>query len=296
LNRFAEAFMGFRGITGVSYTVEFNYKSASGGQVYLSPDYEERFCTDQGFYKDASKEWQKAEFHFTALDSYVVKAVVGSMLGSTKGDVYIDDIVIKTRLPLITGYNLENTYCDYLYNLVDCYSFEDYTEDGGFGKLPKGFKIKEDDDAATSTHIMTVKAGSKKTFVFDASPATVYELGVSLRGNAKTKGRIAVTVDAEGKYYYTDVNDVARSIILPSNDGSWKRDAFSFSTTSSGKIYLTIECTKGSMDIDTFMLFEAKFATLVDNNDYEVYVPYDYDNPIYVNIDTDNEDNIDTDA
>lgn len=281
-NSFLEAYMGFRSVTGVSYTVSVNYKSASGGEIYISPDMAERYCIEQGFTYCLKNGWQTAEFHFITLDDFNIKTLLAAVADSTKGDVYFDDIVIKARMPLIDEYNLEKTYCDDLYNIIEHQSFENFSENSNWGKLPDGFTVHADNHAAASTHVMTVKSGSKKIFAFEAKPGTVYEFGVSLRGYENTKGSVSVTVDAAGKYCYTDTNDVARSVITASNDGNWKRDAFSFSTLSTGIIYVTIECSSGTMDLDNVMLFEKKYATLVDNNDYVGRRNYDYNNPIYV--------------
>jgi len=290
MNRFSEAFMGFRLVVGVSYTVEFNYKSDTAGTIYLSPDIEERFAVEQNFNKTLSNKWQKAKFSFTATNNFVIKAIIASIAKSAKGTVYFDDIVIKACLPFIDGYNLEKTYCDNLYNLVDHQSFEGFSEDSSWGILNKGFSVAKDNNAATETHVMRVKAGAKQTFVYDASPGKIYELGVSLRGNSNTKGKVYITIDSAGKYFYNDTSNVARSIITSSDDGKWKRDAFSFPAATSGKIYVTIECTAGVMDIDNFMLFESKFATLADNNTYRMPTPYDYDNPNYVKMVSDESD------
>lgn len=281
-NKFLESYMGFRSITGVSYTVSVNYKAESGEKIYISPDIAERYCVKQGFVYNLKNKWQNVKFHFTTLDDFNIKALLSAITKKTKGDVYFDDIVISARMPLINGYNLEKTYCDELYNLADYYSFENFSTNSTWGKLPKGFTIKKDKNAFTSTHIMSVKSGSKKVFVFDAKPGTVYELGVSLRGNKNTNGSVSVTIDSAGKYYYTDENDISRSVITSSKNGKWKREAFSFSTTASGKIYVVFECNSGVMDIDNFTLFESPYATLVDNNDYIGRRNYNYKNPTYL--------------
>ncbi len=287
-NQFLEPYIGFRTVTGVTYTVQVSYKGEKdGGEIYISPDIKESYCVEQGFTYQLENGWKTTEFHFVALDVYNLKVMLKAITDSTKGTVYFDDIIIKTRLPLIDEYNLEKTYCEDLYNVIEHQSFEKFSESSNWGKLPSGFSTVKDDNAAASTHVLTVKAGSKHVFAFKANPATVYELGVSLRGNAKTKGSVSVVLDKNASYYYTDVEGNARSIITAPTDGKWKREAFSFSTSASGIVYVAIECTAGEMVVDNLMLFEKKFATLADNNDYIGRRNYDYSNPNYVNLSKD---------
>ena len=279
-DRFIESYMSFQSVNGVSYTVTFNYKAENGGSLYLSPDMAERFCTDQpAYYSLDEKGWQKVQFSFTTLDTYTLKAILASVAESVKGTVYFDDISIKARFPLIQGYNLEKTYCDAFYNLIDYTSFENFKSSGSMGALPKGFSVIESEDAPSGTNIMTVKAGSKYIFAFKAQPSKIYQLGVTLKGDSKTKGSVSVAVDANGKYFYCDTTETPRSIISAPTNGDWVRDSFSFTTSTSGTVYVVIECTSGTMKVDDLMLFMDKYATSEDNNDYTVYEPYDYKNP-----------------
>ena len=94
-NKFLESYMGFRSITGVSYTVSVNYKSQSGEKVYISPDIAERFCVEQGFDYNLKNSWQNVKFHFTTLDDFNIKTLLSAITNKTIGDVYFDDIVIS---------------------------------------------------------------------------------------------------------------------------------------------------------------------------------------------------------
>ena len=278
-DKFIESFMSYQPVKGISYTITFNYKATGSGEIYLSPDIKENYGVQQGYTYSLGKGWKKAEFHFTALDTTVLKAIMSSIVDSTIGDVYFDDISIKSRLPLIYEYDLENTYCDAIFNAIDYTGFEYFKENGNMGKLPKGFSVVKSASAQSGTSILTVKAGNKQIFAFNTKASKIYEFSVSLKGNNKTKGSVSVTVDANGKYYYSDTNGVTRSKVTAPTNGKWKREAFSFVTNTSGITYVVIECSGGTMEVDDMMLFESSYATPTDNNDYTIYKNYNYKNP-----------------
>ena len=192
------------------------------------------------------------------------------------------DMKFHSEVPFIDGYDLENTYADWLYLINDSQSFEDYSENGNLGTLPAGFKVEKDDNAFSGEKVMTVEAGSKAIFAFDATALNIYEFAASIRGGANSKGYIGVSSDANGTQFYGDMNGIIRSKIEATDDGEWLRKGFTFAAPTEGKAYIVVECTEGKIAIDNMMLFEEKFAMAWDPNEYGEYVPYDYDNPNYV--------------
>ena len=283
-DRFIENFMSYQTLNGVSYTVTFNYKSTGSGDIYLTPDIYEKYGVEQGYTYSLGKGWKKTEFHFTAFEAVTLKAVMAAIIDVTKGDstvgdVYFDDITFKVRLPLIYAYDLENTYCDAIFNAIDYTGFEFFKNDGNMGELSKGFDVVKSKSAQSGSNIMTVTAGNKQIFAFNTLPNKIYEFGVSLKGDKKTVGSVSVTVDAAGKYHYSDTNNVIRSKVTAPTNSEWKREAFSFVSNSSGITYVVIECSGGVMEIDDMMLFESTRASLEDNNDYTIYTDYDFKNP-----------------
>ena len=106
-----EAFLSNQVIKGGSYKLTLYYKSAegkNGGSIMFAPEYRKTLAANVGFEHTAKTNgWNKLEFSFTNKNYTMLKTVIGSVLGKTKGSFYIDDITLTVVRAFVTEKNVK---------------------------------------------------------------------------------------------------------------------------------------------------------------------------------------------
>ena len=268
-----------------SIKVSFNYKMADGkdgGSVKFAPESTGTYGMDVG-YEHIPKDdgWNLVEFFVTNDDNLpVFKMLISNVANMTKGDFYIDDIIISIPPPTVIEENSSNTYCEQLYNAVENEGFEQKLTNNDWKGLGSVSTAKVmSGNALKGTKYLRANAGTHYVVEVDVKPDSTYYFGASLRGTAKSNGYIGIAFDNKGLEYYPNVNkQPASKIYNKKTTTDWSRNGFKFTTDASGKAYLVIHVDSGYIDIDSVMMFAKDFSYRYDPNDYTVYVPYDYNN------------------
>ncbi len=285
VHEFLEAYLSNHITTGLSYKVTISYKfdnGRSGGAVTLQPDVWGKMGLDFGYEYSADNGWQTATFMFSVGTFPFVKSYISTLAGGTIGDIYFDDITLTAAPPVVIESNSTVKYCEEFYNDIDNGNFEEtVTADSIWSNLPSNFKIVEDKSGALKgSHFLRVTAGEKVILPVEVKTLKEYYFGASVKGDANTEGYIAVANSISPAItYFSDYYDQPASFVyVDSTKEGYVRNAFKFSTDTSGYVYLVIECTSGTMDLDSLMLFTSDYGYRYDPNDYTAYVDYDYDN------------------
>jgi len=220
-------------------------------------------------------EWTKVTHKFVVGETImtgngIVSLCINRLEGGLKSDVYIDDIEVVQTASSVIDENPENLYTqDISQNYLENYSFEKTT--GALGAYSKASK-----DAVIGDKIGTFNAGDKvivpvKTRTdYKQTFSETYSLIASVRGNASAQGGIYLSVDPEGKNVLASFETDEIVKISPNTDGAWKRSGFTFADERFTTLYLVIECTAGTFDVDYLEIFNADYG----------YKNYQYDNPV----------------
>ena len=280
--QFSEGYLSYQPGIGNNFKVSVNYKIAdgsNGGAIKIAPEYTGTYGSDVGFEQSArNDDWQKVTFFVNNTTQGVFKILISSIAYSTGCDFYIDDITIAVAPAMVSEENSKSTYCEALYNAIDNEGFESKVTAKNWAKLPSTVtRVKG--DALKGSYFLSAGKGTHYVLPVTVKAGTEYCFAASIRGTATTKGYIGISTDAKGEVLYANRDEVpASKVEYKSGETGWKRSGFKFTAADSGVAYLVIDVTKGSLDIDSVMLFTTNYGYRYDPNDYTVYVPYDYDN------------------
>lgn len=280
---FNEAYMSYNSVLGVSYRLSLYYKivnGSKGGSITITPEKSGTICPEVGMIHKATNDgWNKLEFLFNNTGFTNLRTYIANIVSSTNGDFYIDDIKLEIIDPLIVQESIKASYAELLYNAIENGAFEEPISNDNWANLPSSATLIESDTALSGTHYLRVTEGTKYILPIKVNKNTLYNFGVSLRSDAYTNGFVglASVVEPEPVYYTNTDLEVASKIYATATNGEWKRNGFQIMSNSSGYVYLVVECTSGSMDIDSIMLFDANYANEEEVNDYSITVPYDFD-------------------
>lgn len=283
-----EAFLTYGVAAKKNYRITMYYKADRGNTIYLAPNYQAfsfqgwtgSYVGELGGEHAGTGKWEKLEFTFTADNTGFLKVAISNIIGKTNGDFYLDDITIALGPDLVTDPNTEKAYCSQFYSVIKNGGFEQKITDDNWKDLPSSAKvIKDPKNADTADHFLRIQAGTKYVLPITLEPGEVYYFGASYKASKGGKGTISlVTMVDPAMIYFLDQNNKDASIITVDNSDKWERSAFGFRANSSGTTYLVIECTSGTIDIDSVSLCKEKFTHTEDPNRYYERIPFDYNN------------------
>ncbi len=279
---FSEGYLSYQPGTYNNFKVSINYKivdGEKGGAIKIAPEYSGKYGSTVGYEQSArNDDWQNVTFFVNNTTHGTFKILISSIAYSTGCDFYIDDITISVAPAMVNDESAKSTYCEALYNAIDNEGFESKITKNNWAKLPSTVtRVKG--DALKGSYFLRAGKGTHYVLPVTVKAGAEYCFGASIRGTATTKGYIGVSVDAAGKTFYCNRDEVPASAIeYKSGETGWKRGGFTFTASDTGIAYLVIDVTKGNLDIDSVMLFTTDYGYRYDPNDYTVYVPYDYDN------------------
>lgn len=283
-----EAFLSYGVAAKKNYRVTMYYKADKGNTIHLAPNHPAysylgwtgEYAGELGSEHAGTGEWEKLEFTFTADHTGFLKLAIANIIGKTNGDFYLDDITIALGPDLVTDPNTDRAYCSQFYSIIKNGGFEQEITDDNWKDLPDTAKvIKDKSKADTADHFLRISAGTKYILPITLEPGEVYYFGASYRASKGGKGKISLaTMVDPAMIYFLDDKDRDASIITVNNSDKWERTAFGFRANSSGTTYLVIECTAGTIDIDSVSLCAEKFTHTEDPNRYYERIPFDYNN------------------
>lgn len=280
--QFSEGYLSYQPGIGNNFKVSINYKIAEGskgGAIKIAPEYTGTYGSDVGFEQSSRNSgWQNVTFFVNNKTQGVFKILISSIAYSTESDFYVDNITISVAPAMVNNESAKSTYCEALYNAIDNEGFESKITKNNWAKLPSTVtRVKG--DALKGSYFLRAGKGTHYVLPVTVKAGTEYCFAASVRGTATTKGYIGISTDAKGEVLYANRDEVpASKVEYKSGETGWKRSGFKFTASDSGVAYLVIDVTKGSLDIDSVMLFTTNYGYRYDPNDYTVYVPYDYDN------------------
>ncbi len=190
----------------------------------------------------------------------LIRFAVNRVNPNNDSDIYFDDINIVQTASSVLNTNEANMYTqDISQNYLPNYSFE--KTEGPLGQFSKAAS-----DAVYGDKIGTFTAGDKVIVPFTTRTnykqtfSEVYTLAASIRGNASAQGGIYVALDAEGKTPLASFETDEPVVISPNTNGAWKRSAFTFADERFTTLYLVIECTAGTFDVDYLEVFNSDYG------------------------------------
>ena len=273
---FQEAFVSAQVVSKINYKLNLYYKTTKGNSLYLAPSY----LPDSSVkttYTAADNGWTKVEFLFNKLTIAYIKTIIGNILNQTNGDFYIDDITLSIAPPMVIETNSENKYCEWPLNVLNNQGFEDKITKNDWAKLPSTTELRTD-KGAEGDNYLRIKAGTHYVLPVKVEAVGTYYFSISTRLGKNSSGYVAVATNPEGTKLYADVDgNIASKIAVDS--AKWNRDAFLFSTSESGVVYLVFSANKGYFDVDEVCLYKQQYGKAADPNDHTEFVPYNYDNP-----------------
>lgn len=108
---FDEAYLSQQVEIGMSYRLKIWYKisnGAAGGKIKLAPEYRGYGSEGVGVLHGAENNgWNELVFTFTSKNFTALKTTIETVLNSTKGSFYIDDIELTVMRPLVVDQNPE---------------------------------------------------------------------------------------------------------------------------------------------------------------------------------------------
>ena len=272
-----QTFTRFQVRPGKVYELSYWVKADVAGSEYTSMvvqlDSSWYWYDDEQTVTLSDTEWTQIKHYIIADDSVATGSetlyfCVNSLGERTKGDIYFDDIEIIESSSSITNTSTNLLYThDISQNYIENYSFE---KEGGY----LGAYSKAADDAVYGEKIGSFSAGDRVIIPVDSRVdynqewASEYTLAASLRGDASARGGIYISTDSQGKNRLCAIGTEDVVSLSPNTDGKWKRSGFTFADNRLTTVYLIIECTAGSFDVDYIELFNA-------NHGYET-VQYDH--------------------
>ena len=261
-----QSFTRFQVRPGKVYEVSYWAKADVAGSEYSSMvvqlDENWYWYDDEQTVTLANTEWTQIKHYVVADDSVVTGSEtlylsVNSLGDKTKGDIYFDDVeIVESSSSIIdTATSLLYTQ-DISQNYIENYSFE---KEGGY----LGAYAKAATDAVYGDKIGSFKAGDRVIIPVDSRVdynqewASKYTLAASLRGDASAQGGIYISTDSKGDNRLCAIGTENIVSLSPNTDGKWKRSGFTFADNRLTRVYLVIECTAGSFDVDYIQLFNA---------------------------------------
>ncbi len=274
---FDEAYLSQQVEIGMSYRLKIWYKisnGAAGGKIKLAPEYRGYGSEGVGVLHGAENNgWNELVFTFTSKNFTALKTTIETVLNSTKGSFYIDDIELTVMRPLVIDQNPEGKYAALVYNYIENGNFEDALTANDWGALPSGFTVKTG-NAAAGQKYLHAQNGAFYVVPVKVRAGQEYIFAASVRGGANSYVGISATPD--GQTLYATANDVPASYLSAGSE-SWQRKAFSFSSEENGMFYLVIKGAAGGLEVDSIMLYQVAYGLKDDPNDYSTFVPYDYE-------------------
>lgn len=254
--------------------LEPNYRAS-----YFNGDYGD-YSGENGFSQPKTKgKWKQLRFVFTAADYGVLKAAIYNIIGKTDADFYVDDIKITVSSDLVVDEKTEKAYTTDFYNMFNNPSFEKSLDECNWSALPQTMRIVKNKKLAdTADKFLVVSEGTKYILPIQLNSSEVYYFGTSIKSINGGKGRVYfATLTSPTTLYFTDLENNPKSIVTADNE-DWKHEGFGFRSSPSGVTYMVIECTEGSIGLDTMSLTLEKHANNADYNYYYPHIPFDYDN------------------
>ncbi len=288
---FNQEFVNFQLQFGKTYELSYWVKADEANTSFKTMLVE----TDASWYLDdivsevvtAGTEWKKVTHKFVVGEGIVtgqgvIRLCFNRIDSNLKSDVYIDDIEVVQTASTVLVENEQNLYTqDISQNYLENYSFE--KNEGPLGAYSKAAK-----DAVYGDKIGTFKAGDKVVIPVNTRTdykqtfSETYTLAASLRGNASAKGGIYITIDEEGKDVLASFETDEIVKLSPNTNGKWVRSGFTFADERHTTLYLVIECTAGTFDVDYLEFFNADYGyKTVQYDEREItFDPNDPDNMV----------------
>ena len=203
---------------------------------------------------------------------------VDGIEGKTNADIYFDDFFIEEservaldeKPTLLYTQNLSQNY------FYPNYHFEDATDPYFGNNTVTG-------DAFYGEKYLKVNAGDKIIVPvetrqdWDLALYAEYTLSAAIRGNSSANGYVGLSYTPDGSCLIK--NKAGETVTLTVNtDGKWMHDGISFAENSFAKLYLVVECTSGSFDLDYISLFNTRRSYAENTDDNNVY-SFDENNP-----------------
>lgn len=284
-----EAYLSYGVNYNHNYMLTLYYKFAGVGKeaaVNLEPNYRASYFNGDygdysgtiGYSQPTTKGgWKQLRFVFTAGDYGVLKTAIYNIIGKTDADFYVDDIKITVSSDLVVDEKTTKSYTTDFYNMFTNPSFEKSASAGNWTAMPKTMQIVNNRKLAdTANKFLMVSEGTKYILPIKLNPSEVYYFGASIRSFNGGKGRIYLaTLTSPTTLYFTDLENNPKSIIT-ADSAKWKHEGFGFRSSPTGETYMVVECTEGSIGIDTVSLTLEKHANDADYNYYYPHIPFDY--------------------
>lgn len=221
----------------------------------------------------SSNEWTEISYTFTTTDMenrpFHAQFIINAIDGKTTSDIYFDDVLVSECSAVITDTNPTKTYThDISWNVFSNYSFEkDGDEFQSYVKTG---------DTTQGNRYITVKAGDKivvpvktKVGYINSERASTYTFAADVKGSGNANGFIGLAYSPDGSERLTNANGNPVSLTL-STGGKWKRSGYTFKENCQAQLYLVIECTAGTFDVDYLSLFNVYRSYEEDTHDYTV--------------------------
>ncbi len=235
-------------------------------------------------------DWTKITQTFTMIESMTTRNsiaffCVNGINGKTDSDIYIDDIEIKeSASSIITEKETELYTQDISQNYFRNFSFE--KAEGELGKYSKAAS-----DAVYGEKIGKFTKGDKlilpiKTRVdYNIEWASEYTFAASVRANSGAKGFVGLAYSPDGTNRLASIKTDKVVNLLSNTKGKWERKGYTFSDYRLGTLYLVIECTAGSFELDYLALFNDNHGYKDFQNDHSVttFDPKDENNFVDMN-------------
>ncbi len=248
---------------GTSFYIDVTTTAADWSQAKLIDREVELTTTD----------WTKLTYTFTAPDMenkpFHAQFIINAIDGKTTSDIYFDDVLVSECSAAITDTNPTKTYThDISWNVFSNYSFE---KDGDVFR-----NYIKNGDATQGNRYITVKAGDKiivpvktKIGYINSERASTYTFAADVKGSGNANGFIGLAYSPDGSERLTNANGNPVSLTL-STDGKWKRSGYTFKENCQAQLYLVIECTVGTFDVDYLSLFNVYRSYENDTHDYTI--------------------------
>ena len=201
-------------------------------------------------------EWHEYSFEFSTINLLSVPNYVTFTIRDGKqnsGNVYIDDVLISEAISSMTSESDKLYTEDISQNYFQNPSFEkaDALTDA----------YVKSGDAFYGDKYISVKAGDKIIIPVTTKPdyditkwLGNYTFAASVRGNSSAQGYIGVSYSPDGSDLMTNKYGETAKISV-NTDGKWVRSGYNFTDYRWTNLYLVIECTAGSFDVDYISMF-----------------------------------------
>ena len=224
-------------------------------------------------YYKTTTEWQKYEYVFTTSsnnnDKYRMKIYGAFDATDTTKKLYIDDIKLEVVGTVLIESNIENTFCESAFNLIDNGNFEKDVSETNWESIKKFISIQNDKENAVAGNCYAILNGNiRYQQVLKLSPGRIYTFAYSVKhkgGNNDFK--IGILVNGKPFKKSDDGNITSLNGISHIKD-EWSRESFSFVAPTSGNVTFVIQGDANSVYLDEIHLFQSSFGYKNDPNDY----------------------------